>query len=87
MADQETPAWLDGLIFVLVAAITIWALWATVIGFIGGTIPLTGIHIDGGLIPGLLMLFIGVPIMTTVARLVCMAALVPLFMIFARRTS
>lgn len=67
MSRPDPPGWLQVLIMLTATAASLWGLWCVVIGFTGGTLPLLGIHIDGGLITGALMLFIGEPILATLA--------------------
>lgn len=56
------------------AASSLWGLWCVVIAFVGGTLPIPGldIEVDGGIFTGLLFLFIGVPMLMTVAYWVSM---------------
>lgn len=65
----------------------IWGLWCTVIGFVGGTMPIIGYETEGSLGLGLFMLFIGEPVLLTVAYWVTMLVLMPLAMIFSRRAA
>lgn len=87
MNDLETPGWFGPVVGIVAAIAGLWGLWCTVIAFIGGTMPLLGIETDGGLVPGLLMLFIGEPILMTVTYWVAMLILMPLALLFSRRTS
>jgi hypothetical protein len=66
------------------AAIGIFGLWCTVIAFIGGTLPLLDVHLNGGLLPGLIFLFIGEPLVTTLAYWAVMIVLLPLAALTAR---
>ena len=47
-------------------ATAVWATWCTVIAFIGGTMPVLGWKVSGGLGEGLVWLFLVEPILVTV---------------------
>lgn len=87
MAEREPAGWVMGLIALSAAAAGIWGLWCTAVGFFGGTMPIIGYHTDGSLLLGLFMLFIGEPLLLTVAYWVSMIVLGPLALIFSRRVS
>lgn len=82
--ERKVPAWVSGLAILTGTAAALWGLWCTVIGFIGGTMPLVGLHVDGGLGTGLLMLIVGEPILMTVAYWASMIVLLPLAALTAR---
>lgn len=65
--DDNSPAWLMPLVMLCSAAAGIWGLWCTWVGFFGGTMPIIGVSTDGSLLLGLFMLFIGEPILLTIA--------------------
>lgn len=65
--DDDSPAWPTLLVMLCSAAAGIWGLWCTWVGFFGGTMPIIGVSTEGGLLLGLFMLFIGEPILLTVA--------------------
>ncbi|MGW6131330.1 hypothetical protein ACWFNE_15010 [Cellulomonas sp. NPDC055163] len=51
---------------------TLWGLWFTVVAFTGGRLPVPGDYWTTGSVGfGLLMLFVGIPILDTVAYWVC----------------
>jgi len=54
------------LTFIIAGFFVIYGLWATVIAFIGGTLPIVGISLRDGLGTGLFWLFIVEPILMTV---------------------
>lgn len=74
-----------GLVALSAVAAGIWGLWCTIIGFVGGTMPIIGYETEGSLGLGLFMLFIGEPVLLTVAYWVSMLVLMPVAMIFSRR--
>jgi hypothetical protein len=79
MSRKELPAWVQVLTIALGATAGIWGLWCTVIELIGGTMPLVGIHVhNGSVINFLLMLFIGAPLLMTIAYRVSMLILLPI---------
>lgn len=47
MGNREPAGWLTPLVGVVAFLAGIWGLWCTVVGFVGGTMPLIGIHTDG----------------------------------------
>lgn len=63
----------------LAAVAGIWGLWCVVIGFIGGTMPLIGIEVEGSILLGLFMLFVGEPVLS--ARFAAMALLFPIILV------
>ncbi|MFE6645045.1 hypothetical protein ACFVJS_00685 [Nocardioides sp. NPDC057772] len=65
--DDDFPAWLALLVRLCAAVAGFWGLWCIWVGFFGGTMPLIGVSTDGSLLLGLFMLFIGEPILLTVA--------------------
>lgn len=86
-SSPELPGWLSGLATLVAFAAGAWGLWLTVIAFIGGVLPIpfVDIEVSGGIVSGLLMLFIGEPILLMAARWVFMLVFVPLGMLFSRR--
>lgn len=84
MSSNEPPALLGVLASIFGLAAAIWSSWCTVIAFIGGTMPIVGIRVDSGSITGgLLMLFVGEPILITVAYWVGMLIFLPLIALTA----
>jgi hypothetical protein len=65
---DDLPPWMTRAVRLTSAAVVLYGFWATVICFTGGNFPLTSWHIDGGLLPGTLMLFIGEPLLFAVGR-------------------
>ena len=63
----------------------IFALWCTVIAFTGGTLPLLGWNIDGGIGTGLVWLFVIDPIVVTVGYWLCMVIVMPIALLLSRR--
>ncbi|MFE6128313.1 hypothetical protein ACFQ6Q_08595 [Streptomyces sp. NPDC056437] len=49
------------------------------IGFIGGTMPLIGIEVEGSILLGLFMLFVGEPVLS--ASFAAMALLFPIILV------
>jgi hypothetical protein len=79
MSRNELPVWVQVLVLVLGATAGVWGLWCTVIELIGGTMPLVGIQVhNGSVINFLLMLFIGAPLLMTIAYRVSMLILLPI---------
>lgn len=63
-------------ITLLAVAITVgYSLWSTVIAFIGGTIPLTGVEISGDLLSGVLWILFVDPIIYFIGRLLGLVGL------------
>lgn len=87
MAEREPAGWVMALAPVIAAAAGIWGLWCTIVGFVGGTMPIIGFETEGSLFLGLFMLFIGESILMTVAYWVAMLVLMPLAMIFSRKVA
>ncbi len=76
--DDDVHPLVKGLTFVVAGAFAIYGLWATVIAFIGGTLPIIGITLRGGLFTGLLWLFIFDPILMTVGYWIGMIIVLPI---------
>ncbi|MFI9004933.1 hypothetical protein [Streptomyces sp. NPDC053541] len=87
MEDREPPAWVAALTVLLAAAVGVWGLWCVVIGFVGGTMPLIGVEVDGSVLLGLFMLFVGEPILLAVARLAATALVLPIVLVTTKRPS
>jgi len=56
----------------------VYGLWATVIAFVGGTLPIVGIRLPGGLVSGLLWVFVGDPVLITVGYWIGMIVGLPI---------
>jgi hypothetical protein len=63
---------------VFVALFAIYGLWATVIAFVGGTLPIIGVALPGGIISGLLWLFIADPILMGLGYLLSLIIILPI---------
>jgi hypothetical protein len=85
MEDRDLPGWARVMTTLLAVAAGLWGLWCVVVGFVGGTMPLIGIEVEGSIFLGLFMLFIGEPILLAVARFVAMILMVPIIMVTTRR--
>lgn len=66
-------------------ASSIVGLWCVGIAFVGGTLPLVGWELDGGLFTGLLFLFFVEPIIVTVGYWLAMVIALPLQIVLGRR--
>ncbi len=71
----------------IVGAITssVFGLWCVGIAFVGGTLPLIGWDLEGGLFTGLLFLFFVEPIIVTIGYWLAMVIALPLQMVLNRR--
>jgi hypothetical protein len=88
MSRNELPPWGQVLTIALGATAGIWGLWCTAIALIGGTMPLIGIHVaNGSVISFVLMLFIGDPLLMTIAYWVSMLILLPIILPTTRRSA
>lgn len=84
MDDQLHP--LAQVVAVLTAVASgAFSLWCTVIAFTGGRLPLVGVYLEGGVVSGLLWLFIVDPIIVTVCYWVSMAIVVPIAAALSRK--
>ena len=84
MRDEDMPWWLNGTAGLMGVAIELYGLWCTAIAFMGGTLPLLGVHLTGGLATGLAFLFMGEPIVITLAYWATMLVLLPLTVLALR---
>lgn len=75
------------LVTITAVATGIFALWCTVIAFTGGTLPLLGWNMDGGVGAGLLWLFVIDPIVTAVGYWLSMLIVMPIALLLSRRQS
>jgi hypothetical protein len=82
---DDMPLPLQILAVVLGLATAVWITWCTVIAFIGGTMPIIGWEVDGGIGFGLLFLFIIEPILLTLAYWAVLLVMLPLMFLFGRR--
>ena len=87
MANREQPGWLMGLVGLSAVAAGVWGLWCTIVAFVGGTMPIIGYETEGSLGLGLFMLFVGEPLLLTVAYWVSMLVFLPLAMVFSRKST
>jgi len=67
-----------GLTVLMVVGFTVYSIWATILAFRGGVLPIVGIRLPGGLISGLLWLFIADPILMTVGYWISMILIMPI---------
>jgi len=67
-----------GIATIVVGAGVIWTIWCTWVAFVGGSLPLVGWELDGGIVFGLFWLFIVDPFVVTVAYWVSMLIALPL---------
>ena len=84
MAEREPPGWVMGLVVLAAVTAGVWGMWCTIIGFVGGTMPIIGYETEGSLGLGLFMFFIGEPLLLTVAYWATMLVFMPVAMIFSR---
>jgi hypothetical protein len=75
--DDLNPA-AKGMAIFLSLASGIFALWCTIIAFAGGTLPLLGWKMAGGIGAGLVWLFIVDPILIGICYVVSLVIVVPL---------
>lgn len=91
MDDENDLATLvgKGLAALTALAVGAYSLWCTWIAFAGGTMPLLGWEVSGGIGTGLFWLFIVDPIIITIGYWLSMLAVIPitllLSLIFGRR--
>jgi len=83
--DDDMPIPLQIIGGVLGLATAVWMTWCTVIAFIGGTMPIIGWEVEGGLGFGLLFLVVLQPILLTLAYWAFMLVMIPLMLLFGRR--
>jgi len=83
--DDDMPIPLQIIGGVLSLATAVWMTWCTVIAFIGGTMPIIGWEVEGGLGFGLLFLVVLQPILLTLAYWAFMLVMIPLMLLFGRR--
>lgn len=81
MNNNDVPGWVLALGMLLSAAAGVWGLWCTVIGFIGGTMPIIGIEVGGDLLLGVFMLVLGEPILMTLAYWAFMIVMLPILLL------
>ena len=72
--------------FAIASAIasSLFGLWCVGIAFIGGTIPIVGWKLDGGVFTGLLFLFFIEPIIVTIGYWLAMLIALPLQFLLSR---
>ena len=76
-SDQEPHPLVKALTFIIIGLFAIYGLWATVVAFVGGTLPIIGIRLPGGLLSGLLWLFVADPILMTVGYWIGLVIVLP----------
>jgi hypothetical protein len=85
MPRNDPPAGVSALAILAGFTTAVWATWCTII-LVGGTMPLIGIRLEtGSLIGFVLMLFVGEPILITLAYRANMLILLPLALATSRR--
>lgn len=65
-------------------SVTVWSLWATWVAFTGGTVPLVGWELEGGLGTGLLWLFVLTPLFEGIAMVLAALIAAPIAMLVDR---
>ncbi|MEU1597682.1 hypothetical protein ABZ468_33775 [Streptomyces sp. NPDC005708] len=86
MPRNDPPASVSALAILAGFAAAVWVTWCTIIVLVGGTMPLIGIRPEtGGLTGFVLMLFVGEPILITLACRARMLILLPLSLATSRR--
>ena len=76
-SDDDVHPLVQGLTFVVIGVFLLYGLWATVIAFTGGRLPIIGITLQGGLLSGLLWIFVFDPILLSVGFLISMVIVLP----------
>ena len=76
-------------LFVAACAVasSLFGLWCVGVAFIGGTIPIAGWELEGGIASGLLFLLFVEPIVVTVGYWLAMLVALPLQLLLSRRKS
>jgi hypothetical protein len=65
--DQEPHGCVTLLAMLFAVIVGIWVMWCCVIAFVGGTMPIIGLEVEGGLCFGLIWLFVISPIVEVIA--------------------
>jgi hypothetical protein len=64
--------------YLIIGASSLYMVWATIIAFIGGRIPIFGFEMRGGIISGLIWVFILDPIIMTIMYWISMIIVLPI---------
>ncbi len=68
MSSQEEPHGCVQVLSILFSIpVLIWLIWCSIIAFVGGTMPIIGLEVEGGLCFGLVWLFLISPIVEAIA--------------------
>lgn len=84
--NEELHPFIKFVAGVMTFAAIVLSSWYTVIAFAGGTLPILGIELDGGIGYGLFWLIIVDPIVITVTYWLTLIVLVPLSLLFRPRS-
>jgi hypothetical protein len=79
--DSDLHPFVKGLVFIIAGAFALYGIWATIIAFVGGVLPIVGIRLPGGLISGILWMVIADPILMTVGYWIGMIVVIPIQML------
>jgi hypothetical protein len=60
----------------------VWSVWCIIVAFVGGNLPIVGIQMEGGILHGLLFLFIGEPLLVVLSWLIYLLVGIVLVAIF-----
>lgn len=80
--EDEFPLAARIITYLGVAGAIVLSIWMTFVAFFGGTMPIIGLETKGGLIPGLVWLFIVDPIVITICYWLTMIVAVPVALLF-----
>ena len=82
--DDDLPFPVQLVIGIVMIASVVWVNWCVVVAFIGGTMPIVGWEVDGGIGFGLLFLLLIEPIFLMLAYWASMLICLPLVFLFTR---
>jgi hypothetical protein len=85
MPEDRSPV-ATGIVATVAIVTVIYSSVATVIAFVGGTLPIIGIELDGGIGTGLLFLFVIDPILMTVGWITALVLALPITLLTRRRS-
>jgi hypothetical protein len=69
----------------LCSAASVYAVWSTVVAFMGGRLPLTDVHLSGGIAVGIAWIFVADPLIVSLALAVTYVLTVPIRFVCAVR--
>jgi hypothetical protein len=81
--DKDLHSFSKCLIYVFIGIASIISIWFTIVAFIGGTLPLFGITLRGGIISGLFWMFVIDPIVLTIIYWISMVVVLPIQLIIS----